>query len=59
MTHLFYNSNHFAKYQSYVYKFTITFRIPVNMEGFITEYKMEYEVLLVLRKVVLELEVVL
>ena len=45
-------------YQSYGYKFTITFRIPVNIEGFIT-YKIEYEIVLVLRKVVLELELVL
>ena len=42
-------------FPSYVSKFTITFRISVGIEDFITEYEMEYEVVLVLKKVVLVL----
>ena len=43
----------------YVSMSTITFRIPVEIEDFITEYEMEYEVVLVLKKVVLVLVLVL
>ena len=44
---------------SYISKFLITFGIPVDIEDLITEYEMKYEVVLVLKKVVLVLVLVL